>query len=532
MFLNNRNSNDMRHSILTRIKTLLNRLISPRRPRQAYWLLMLTIVLFGIVRVVPRLDRSLNIDEPFTANFVALPTSQMLEAFKHDSATPLYFYGLKAWTSLWGESEVALRSFSVIFFAAAIVAVGGAASCVAGRRGGLIAALLFSASSPLGLVYATTARPYALLYFSIALALLTYFSLLRLPRPQRVAGQSVHARQITLYVVLMALNVAGLLTHISYIFLLLGLVLAASVAGWRSFILMGLNALLSLLIFWLLWGPIYSQAFGLPATNWMGPPSLNNLIEAVVYLWGRPITVLISGYVLLILFLRRHALKPVLTEPIMGVGALVVVCTLLVPFAVAQFRPIFYANRIDVLFLPMACIVTSVLLVRLARPDWTIPVLAAVAIIAIGSTVQTIYEPDPYPVRQSLQAIAPQLRCSDQLIVSGITLSEVRYYARRLRLPNCIVIQAYPSEQEVHPGWMDVPTLLQDKERLQQEATALAQQAAASSSGRVWLFDNTTRYGLEVASVVKSALNHWLQLEQTLNLGGSYFDSVLVYTPH
>ena len=522
----------MHHSILPHVKTLLNRLVNPRHSRQAYWLLMLTIVVFGVVRVVPRLDRSLNIDEPFTANFVAVPLSQMLEAFKHDSATPLYFYGLKAWTTLWGESEVALRSFSVIFFAVTIVVVGGATRRVAGRRGGLIAAFLFSASSPLGLVYAATVRPYALLYLCVALALLMCFRLWQLPRPRRVAGQTWRARQVTVYVGLMALNVAGLLTHISYLFLLLGLVLAASVAGWRAFVMMGVNALLSLVIFWLLWGSIYSQAFGLPATNWMGQPGLNNLIEAVVYLWGRPMTVLISGFVLLILFLGRHALKPVLTEPIMWVGASVGACTLLVPFAVAQFRPIFYANRIDVLFLPIACIVTSVLLGRLARPDWMIPVLAAVAIIAIGSTVQTIYEPDPYPVRQSLQAIAPQLRCSDQLIVSGIALSEVRYYARRLRLADCIVIQAYPREQEIHSGWMDIPTLLQDQDRLQQEAAALAQQAAASSSSRVWLFDNTTRYGMEVAAVVKSALNRRLQIEETLELGGSYFDSVLVYTPH
>ena len=89
---------------------------------------------------------------------------------------PLYYTGLKFWR-VFGDSEAALRSLSVLFSAAtvpAIIIFGRlAGSSTDGAKGAWIgygAALLF-ALSPLHIAFAQQARPYAALTFFAALAM-------------------------------------------------------------------------------------------------------------------------------------------------------------------------------------------------------------------------------------------------------------------------------------------------------------------------------------------------------------------------
>ena len=87
---------------------------------------------------------------------------------------PLYYTLLKGWRALFGDGEAALRSLSALFGIATIPLVFAMGRMLGGRRHGTVvglAAAAMFAISPIHVQYAQEARPYAMLTFSVALAM-------------------------------------------------------------------------------------------------------------------------------------------------------------------------------------------------------------------------------------------------------------------------------------------------------------------------------------------------------------------------
>src|SRR5215208_6264168 len=95
--------------------------VSGTYARRLFWPALVSIMIFGMAQASLRLNDSLNVDEPFTANLVQLPLPQMFAAFRQDNAASPYYLLLKAWVTIFGESEIVLRSLSVLFFGATIL---------------------------------------------------------------------------------------------------------------------------------------------------------------------------------------------------------------------------------------------------------------------------------------------------------------------------------------------------------------------------------------------------------------------------
>jgi len=53
-------------------------------------------------------------DESFTWKTISFPWSELLERVGRDNQPPLYYALLQLWAGVWGDSLVALRSFSVL----------------------------------------------------------------------------------------------------------------------------------------------------------------------------------------------------------------------------------------------------------------------------------------------------------------------------------------------------------------------------------------------------------------------------------
>lgn len=137
-------------------------------------------LIFGLALLVrlPALNQSLWLDEAITAivlrnlNYGAIVT----QFSPTDFHPPLFYLVLKAWSQLFGTSEIALRSFSVVL---SLIGVGLAYQIAKERINqtvGLIAAL-FLATGPLYVYYAMEARMYAL---ETTLVLLSVWLFLRL----------------------------------------------------------------------------------------------------------------------------------------------------------------------------------------------------------------------------------------------------------------------------------------------------------------------------------------------------------------
>ena len=147
------------------------------RSVSVFWPLLILIAGFGMLQASARIRYSLNVDEPFTANLIRLPWTQMFESFQSDNVGPAHPVLLKGWRYLFGESEPALRSLSLLFFGLTTIVVGLTAKQLAHWQVGLTAAILLTTSTPLGLIHAATARQYALLCLIASIATYIYLRL-------------------------------------------------------------------------------------------------------------------------------------------------------------------------------------------------------------------------------------------------------------------------------------------------------------------------------------------------------------------
>jgi hypothetical protein len=122
-----------------------------------------------ILRLVV-LNQSFWLDEAIGALVVKNQTLwQILSEFpKHDNHPPLYYLLLKLWSDVFGYSEIALRSLSVVFGVATVYFVFKIAGVFKGNKYfGLLSAFLL-ATSPLHIYYSQEARMYALAAFLAA----------------------------------------------------------------------------------------------------------------------------------------------------------------------------------------------------------------------------------------------------------------------------------------------------------------------------------------------------------------------------
>ena len=128
------------------------------------------ILILAIALRLLVINQSLWLDEAIGALVVKNQTFwQILSEFpKHDNHPPLYYLTLKLWSSLFGYSEVALRSLSVVFGIGTIYMVFKIGNLFA-KRLGVLAAILI-AFSQFHIYYSQEARMYSMAAFLAALA--------------------------------------------------------------------------------------------------------------------------------------------------------------------------------------------------------------------------------------------------------------------------------------------------------------------------------------------------------------------------
>jgi mannosyltransferase len=101
-------------------------------------------------------------DEAITTGISLHPLSQIPGVLRHDGNPPLYYMMLHVWMSLFGSSETATHSLSLLFGVLTIPVGGWAGWSLFGRRAGIMAALLFAFNAWLT-AYAQETRMYELM---------------------------------------------------------------------------------------------------------------------------------------------------------------------------------------------------------------------------------------------------------------------------------------------------------------------------------------------------------------------------------
>jgi mannosyltransferase len=150
-----------------------------------YSITLLVIVLTGLfLRVYDLGVESLWYDETYSVFMSKMSLSGILQAIPGaDPSPPLYLFILHYWMALFGASEVAVRSLSVLFGVLAIPVIYVLGRRLFNEEAGLLAALIL-AFSTFNIQYSQEARMYSLM---VLLALLSMYFFIRFVQRNTVA---------------------------------------------------------------------------------------------------------------------------------------------------------------------------------------------------------------------------------------------------------------------------------------------------------------------------------------------------------
>jgi mannosyltransferase len=203
---------------------------------------LLLLVLLAILALAAGLRiyligaQSLWSDEGNSVALASRSLSQITSDASHDIHPPLYYWLLSLWTTIFGTSEVALRSLSAVLGVLLVLVIAHLGRCLHSKGVGLIAAFI-AAISPFQVYYSQEARMYILLALEAAAAVLFFWRFVSQEAeeapPEKGSGLPQARRRRWLSLPGIALTVtwiAGLYTH--YAFPLIIALLTVLYLGW------------------------------------------------------------------------------------------------------------------------------------------------------------------------------------------------------------------------------------------------------------------------------------------------------------
>lgn len=400
--------------------------IAVRRTELAVALLTVATAAAGFLRLGAR---SIWLDEAVAVRYAARSFRGLQGEIAGDPNMSLYYELLWAWRRVFGESELALRSLSVLFGALTVPVVFRLGEQLFDRRVGLVAALL-TATNPFFLLYAQEARSYSLAAFLVSLS--CWFFVRELSDPG--LGNRVG---------LVASSVLAFYAHFFAAYVIVAQVVALLVLeGRRAF---RRSWGLSYLAVVLLVAPVCYLAFRLQddrdPIGWIGPTTWSRFTDTMHELAGDSFSTL--GAVLAVLLLaapkvaRSRRLRRGLVLP-----AAWLVTPVVLAFAVSYAKHMFLAKYL-IVCLPALALVTAACLLSL-RPRAEGPVLLVVLLLFAAHPLWTWYErPGRENWRDAARLVAARARPGDGVVYqTWVGRSPFSYYLRRLEAPSLTVIRS------------------------------------------------------------------------------------------
>lgn len=254
--------------------------------RRVNWFLVLfSIVLAAFALRIFRLDfQSLWYDEAFSVYLAQFSLAEITARTAADIQPPLYYYLLHFWIVFAGQSEFAVRFFSLFFGVLTIPLIYVTARRLFNASAALIAAVL-AMLSPLYLWYSQEARMYALITF---LLLLSSYVLLRAllptPNPSSASGGG-HGKGLWLFFIIT--NIAAVYTHYFAFVVIVFQLLYALASSFRA-VNLKLEILkpvtisfAAIIVAFLPWTPFVGMRFGQDVSYWRGALKLDEAIRHI-----------------------------------------------------------------------------------------------------------------------------------------------------------------------------------------------------------------------------------------------------------
>jgi mannosyltransferase len=328
---------------------------------------------------------------------------------------PTYYLLLRGWMALWGNSEAALRSLSVVASTGCVPVIYLLGRELYGKSRGLLGALLF-ALCPMSLYFAQEARVYAL--FMLATSVVLWAAAVFERDPRSVKATVFYALSATLCLYLHAI---GLL-----------FVVACGGAVWLFLLTQGVSGRGALLKwtalngFVLLLGmPYFLRAFTASHSgiiDFVPPAGIHQFVYSASQVVSGPVTHypwpgFLLAFVMLITLAVSLCLRPLTSRAsvlLIGVPGLFLALVFLVSRVA---RPILLPRILAWTVVPL-CLLAGSQLRAAGRARFAV-VLSLVAAFGTGLFFQvTTPGSDKEPWREISQTIAPQLEKADLVVLS------------------------------------------------------------------------------------------------------------------
>ncbi|MBL0374408.1 hypothetical protein JJB09_20550 [Rhizobium sp. KVB221] len=481
-----------------------------------FWALVALILAIGLIFRLPGLSsRSLWIDELYSQWFSSRSFAELWrDVPSYETHPPSYYTLLKLWTLVFGDSELGLRSLSLVASMATILAVAVSGRFLkAGLRAegvGLLAAT-FLAVNYANIRDAQNARPYALQTFIITVAILAAFSLVARLNQSAIANEHSEGRLAdgwrTAGLVLGLSTGCALWIHNTSLFIALGiwcglgLSLIVTPAGQRlrNFAIFCAAGILALVI-WAPYAPLFiEQSHAFSGLAFWLEPKTRDLYSAWMLLLGESWPAFSLSLVLLGFGIFRLArCGPVFA---LLAGAILLVplySVLMLSFAV---KPI-YIQRLFAWMVPLASLVIALGILTATNRQWLrLVLMLLVVLISAARSVVDIDRPiDDW--KAIVAEIARNARPGDVVIAVPAEGSiAVGYYAaRQAHFPPVVCVPGcYPQRNlpRVYGSNFGAPKLI--------EADGEIVDRALSTHGRVWLVQVSVQL-YDPKSIVRSRI--------------------------
>jgi mannosyltransferase len=348
----------------------------------------------------------------------------LTDGLSKETNPPTYYLLLHAWIGLWGASEAALRSLSVVACTLSVPATYLLGRELAGKSLGLLGALLF-ALCPTSLYFAQETRVYALLMLAGAVVLWATAVFMRDSRSVKAAAVYLLFGTLCLY-----LHATGLV-----------FVMACGGAVWLFLLMQGTSGRRALLKWTalnasvlLLGVPYYLRAFTASKTgviSYMPPAGIHQIVYCVSLIVSGIVTpypwpaflLAAAVFVTLAVSLTFHRPSNRASVTLIGVPCLFLALVVVLSHA----RPILLPRILVWAVVPL-CLIAGSQLLAAGRARFAI-LLTLLAAFGTGLFFQvTASNSDKEPWRDISQTLAPQLEQADLVVLSPVSNPMVLSY--------------------------------------------------------------------------------------------------------
>lgn len=474
--------------------------------------LAVAAVAAAVVFIAVGIERPLFLDEANSVIIASHNAAGILDSLSRDNNLPLYYFLLGGWMRAFGNSEVALRSLSALFYLGGCGVAFLLGRRVAGdARCGAYAGFFYLASA-LAVRQAQNIRMYALLGLLAGLA--TWALLRALDR-----GRG--------WVAYGAVAAAGVFAHVWFAFVLIAHGVAVLLFARRLWWRFGVTGAIAVAPFAALWLPRFLGQMRNGATDWMPPLTWGIVAAAPVEFFG-----VISS--LFLFALAGLGLRHELPRRAAMMLVLFAV-SLAAPLTLSLVRPIYWPGRYAIIALmPLAAVLGTVLARTAPRP-----VLVTVCLVVLGLEVSDQVAgrdrvPDAVPQifdgdRRTALTIVDGGRTGDAVVFTSLTRAPAEYYFTRAGATRRFAKISFPAEDAQHLGWSDPTVTAARRPVLEAEAQRMAEnlREIAARGGQVWLYDG---FATEVSGHLKQKLDALLVLRRTYEIPGAYHKRLLLYS--